>query len=105
MMPRHDRGTVLLACRSGGVPCDDILQEDSRLFRFKNHTREERLAHNAKCGGCDYSRICSSGSPCMSLLLHGDMLALDDTACDFYESGMYEQVLSLAGFGVRDAEE
>lgn len=82
-----------------------ILQKDSKLSQFKNHTREERFAHNEKCDDCYYSRICSSGSPCMSFLLHGDMLALDDTVCEFYESGMYERVLSLAGFGIKIVKE
>ena len=82
----------------------NLLQEDSIYFKAKNHTVAEKLKYNQKCGKCDYRELCRTGCPLLSMLYHNDMMALDDSTCEFYESGFYEKVLNLAGCTVIDEE-
>lgn len=83
----------------------NILQNDSKLFKFKNHTRAEKLSYNSKCKQCEFSNLCATGCPGLSLLHHGNMLEPNDYVCEFYESKMYEHVLELAGYDVYDDKE
>lgn len=80
----------------------DILQKDSKYFKAKTHTIEEKINHNEKCRGCDFQRLCNTGCPLIGILFHGDMMDVDDSVCDFFESGVYERCLNLAGYTVRD---
>lgn len=80
----------------------NILKEDSELSKCKNHTRAEKMAHNSKCKTCEFSKLCTTGCPTLSLIFHESVLDLDESACEYYESGLYEKVLSLAGYGVVD---
>lgn len=84
---------------------ENILRSDSQLFKFKNHTVRDKINHNSKCKKCEFSRICATGCPGLSMLEHGDMLAPNDYVCEFYESGMYEHVLKNVGYSVYDKED
>lgn len=81
-----------------------ILQKDSLYFKTITHTVAEKIQTNPKCRDCDYSRLCTTGCPGLSMYYHGDIMGTDDSVCDFYESGLYERILNLSGYSVRDAE-
>lgn len=82
----------------------NILQDNSDLSKFKNHTIREKLNHNKKCCDCAYSKLCTTGCPAISWLFRNDVLGLNNLTCEFYESGIYKEVLKLSGYGIKNKD-
>jgi len=55
-----------------------------------------RKEQNEMCRACAYSSICTGGCVAMSMIISGgDMLAADTSCCDFFKTGIYDEMRAL----------
>ena len=71
---------------------------DSRYMELINTRVEDVLAHNEKCASCGYRNICLGGCRAAGLLHHpGDILAPDETGCEFFRGGWTAKIEDKVG--------
>ena len=111
----HARNAMYISPEGRAIPCMPIanmeefakeyplIQEtgvksclsDSLYMKLVTTKAKEVLSHNAKCRDCSWRRLCLGGCRAVGMECHpGDVLAPDESSCDFYEQGWLEKIES-----------
>ena len=66
---------------------------DSKYMELLNTRSSVVLEHNSRCRECPYKNACLGGCRAAALLVHGDILAPDDTICAIFRDGWMKKIV------------